>query len=83
MEVIRAELPQTCLDEIHEFTGQDVTGMRMYRLQISVIKIMLYLEASFQFWGRLRDGHGGQGDNLRRLQHGPQEFQLDIIHHGF
>jgi hypothetical protein len=42
-------------------------------VQISVIKISYvvlgYMEASYQFWGRLREGHGGQGDISRKLQH--------------
>jgi hypothetical protein len=40
-------------------------------VQISVIKISYvvfgYMEASYQYWGRLRDGHGGQGDISRSL----------------
>ena len=41
-------------------------------VQISDIKICYgvfgYMEAAYQFWGRLRDGHGGQGEISRRLQ---------------
>ncbi len=55
-------------------------------VQTSVIKLTYvvfgYMEASYHFWGRLRDGNGGQGDISRRLQHGPREIQLDLIHHG-
>jgi hypothetical protein len=56
-------------------------------VQISIIHISYvvvgYMKASYQFLGQLRDGHGGQKDIARRLQHGPQDFQLHPIHHGF
>ena len=47
-----------------------------------------YMEASYKFWGRLRDGHSGQGEislaaTASTDHDDSREFQLDSIHHGF
>jgi hypothetical protein len=68
LEVIRADLPQTRQDEIHEFTEQECGHIvRICDIKISYA-VFGYMEAAYRFWGRLQDGHGGQGDISRRLQ---------------
>ncbi len=67
--------------EIHEFS-QIRLRTSLHRIdrnadisseyvQISVIAtsyvVFGYMEASYQFWGLLRDGHGSQGEISRRL----------------
>ena len=86
LEVIRADLPQTRRDEIHEFTEQECG----YIVRIRPNKC--YKDKLRCFWGIWRpptDFEGGCETGMVAKEnfpgdckHGPQEFQLDIIHHG-
>ena len=87
LEVIRADLPQTRRDKINEFTEQECGYLVRIRLnKIYKDKLRCFLgiwRPPTDFGGGCETGMVAKEKFPGDCKHGPQEFQLYIVHHGF